>query len=97
MRLSRAEIERSRALAQRPANSPEVAAGLIALPAVVDGRQMLTVLDPRTRVLGYYQFDPAKGEIILKGIRNISWDLQIDEYNGVSPLPSEVRSLVEHR
>ena len=89
--------DNGRALAQRAAASPDASSGLIALPAVVDGRQMLTVIDPRTQVLGYYQFDPTKGEIILKGVRNIRWDLQIDEYNGVSPLPSEVRSLVEQR
>jgi hypothetical protein len=86
-----------RALAQRAVVSPDTSAGLIALPAVVDGRQMLTVIEPRTQVLGYYQLDPAKGEILLKGVRNIRWDLQIDEYNGVSPLPSEVRSLVEQK
>jgi hypothetical protein len=84
------------ALGQRGA-ALDTSAGLIALPAVVDGRQILTVIDPRTQVLAYYQFDPGKGEIILKGVRNIRWDLQIDEYNGVSPLPSEVRSLVEQR
>lgn len=88
-----------RALAQRPAVLPDTsAAGLIALPSTsADGRQMLTVLDPRTQVLCYYQLDPTKGEIVLKGVRNIRWDLQIDEYNGVSPLPSEVRALVEQR
>ncbi len=64
---------------------------------LADGRQMLTVIDPRSQVLGYYQLDPVKGEIVPKGIRNIHWDLQIEEYNGVSPLPSEVRALVEPR
>ncbi len=90
--------ESGRVLAQRPAVLPEGSAGLIALPTgLSDGRQMLTVIDPRTQVMGHYQIDPAKGEIVLKGVRNIRWDLQIEEYNGVSPLPSEVRSLVEQR
>jgi hypothetical protein len=87
-----------RALAQRAAVLPEAMSGLITHPVQMpDGRQMLTVIDPRSQVLGYYQLDPVKGEIVLKGIRNIHWDLQIEEYNGVSPLPSEVRSLVDQR
>ena len=87
-----------RALAQRTATPPDTSDGLIVLTSQsADGRQMLTVVDPKTQVLGYYQLDPNKGEIVLKGIRKIHWDLQIDEYNGVSPLPSEVRALVEQR
>ncbi|HEY4313520.1 MAG TPA: hypothetical protein VGN12_28975 [Pirellulales bacterium] len=90
--------ESGRAWAQRATVSPEVSTGLITHPVqMADGRQMLTIVDPRTQVLGYYQLDPVKGEIVLKGIRNIHWDLQIEEYNGVSPLPSEVRSLVDQR
>jgi len=87
-----------RAWAQRAVVLPEASTGLIALPSQLpDGRQSLMIIDPRTQVLGYYQIDPAKGEIVLKSVRNIHWDLQIDEYNGVSPLPSEVRALVEQR
>lgn len=90
--------DHGRAWAQRTAIVPETSAGLIALPSQMsDGRQSLTVLDPRTHVLGYYQIDPTKGEIVLRSVRNIHWDMQIDEYNGVSPLPSEVRALVEQR
>lgn len=87
-----------RASAQRATTLPEANAGLIALPtALPDGRQMLTLVDPRTRVISVYQIDVAKGEIALKGVRNIHWDLQIDEYNGVSPLPAEIRSLIEQK
>jgi len=84
------------ALAQRAAVLPDASTGLIALPsALPDGRQTLTIIDPRSRVMAHYQIEPGKGEIVLKGVRNITWDLQIDDYNGTSPLPSEVRSLVE--
>jgi len=90
--------DNGRALAQRATVLPEASAGLIALPSVsAEGRQMLTVIDPRTQTLAYYQIDPTRGEILLKGVRNLHWDLQIEEYNGASPLPSEVRSLVEQR
>jgi hypothetical protein len=87
-----------RALAQRATVLPEASAGLIALPSLsADGRQMLTVIDPQRQTLAYYQIDATRGEIVLKGVRNLHWDLQIEEYNGTSPLPSEVRSLVEQR
>jgi hypothetical protein len=86
-----------RASAQRATTMPEGTAGLIALPTTLaDGRQMLTIIDPRAHVLCVYQIDP-KGEIALKGVRNIHGDLQIDEYMGVSPLPAEIRSMVEQR
>jgi len=88
----------SQARAQRAATLPDASGGLIALPqTLADGRQMLTIVDPRTRVVSVYQIDPVKGDIALKGVRNIHWDMQIDEYNGVSPLPAEIRSLVEQR
>ena len=87
-----------RASAQRATTLPEATTGLIALPtALADGRQALTIVDPRTRVVSVYQIDLNKGEIALRGVRNIHWDLQIDEYNGVSPSPAEVRSLIEHK
>lgn len=86
------------ASAQRATTLPEANAGLIALPTTLpDGRQMLTLVDSRSRAISVYQIDPAKGEIALKGVRNIHWDLQIDEYNGVSPLPAEIRSLIEQK
>jgi hypothetical protein len=59
-----------------------------------DNRQMLTVVDPRTRVVAVYHIDVPSGAITLKGVRNINWDLQMVEYNGVTPLPGELRSLL---
>jgi hypothetical protein len=59
-----------------------------------DNRQMLTVIDPRTRAVAVYHIDTPSGAITLKGVRNISWDLQMVEYNGVSPLPGELRSML---
>ena len=64
---------------------------------VGDNRQMLTVVDTRTRVISVYHVDNASGAITLKGVRNIHWDLQMVEYNGVSPLPGELRSMLGQR
>jgi hypothetical protein len=67
-------------------------------PLQVDaGRQQLTIIDPRTRVLGIYHVDTQSGAITLKSVRNISWDLQMVEFNGTNPLPRDVRALLEPR
>lgn len=60
---------------------------------VENNRQMLTVVDPRTRTISVYHIDVPTGAIALKGVRSIRWDLEMMEYNGVSPLPGELRSL----
>lgn len=76
------------------AGSPE----LISLSAVVgDHRQQVVLVDPRERVMGVYQVDGATGEIALRSVRNFHWDLQMLEFNATSPLPREVRSLLEQK
>ena len=73
-------------------------ASLIALAtAAGEGRQQITVVDPETRVLGVYHIDLSSGEIALKSVRNIHWDLQMGEFNSMRPLPLEVRSMLEQK
>jgi hypothetical protein len=43
-----------------------------------------------------YHVDPATGVVALKSVRNIQWDLMMDEFNGVSPLPREIRSMLQN-
>jgi hypothetical protein len=81
-----------------PANAPNQSVGsgeLIALSFDVgNGRQQITLVDPRTRMIGVYHVDPASGELSLKSVRNVHWDLQMDEFNGTTPSPREIRSLL---
>lgn len=85
-------------LAQRNESSWAKAGGLVALTvAAGENRQQLAVIDPETRVLGVYHIDLTTGEVVLKSVRRIHWDLQMDEFNATSPLPREVRSLVEQK
>ena len=66
--------------------------------SVADNRQLVTVIDPKTRVLAVYMIDGVTGEVSLKSVRAFQWDLQLAEFNGTTPLPREIRSLVEqHR
>jgi len=72
--------------------------GLIAMSSSVgDHRQQLMVVDPELRVMSVYHVDGATGEIVLKSVRNIHWDLQMMEFNGTSPTPREIRTQLEQR
>jgi hypothetical protein len=93
----RGETPGQRAMPMAPA--PAVAAGteLIVVPTpLADKGQMLTVVDPRQRVISVYHIDLA-GKITLKGVRNIQYDLQMLYLNNDNPLPQEIRSLLEQR
>jgi hypothetical protein len=80
--------------------APAAVAGteLIVAPTMLGDRvQMLTVVDPRQRVMAVYHIDTATGKISLKSVRNIRWDLQIDHLNTDEPLPQQIRSMWEQK
>src|SRR4051794_26554751 len=58
-----------------------------------DGRQQLIVIDPKTQVMGVYQIERNSGLISLKSIRNVQWDLKMDEFNSADPSPREIRAM----
>ena len=83
---------------RRPAPAAAAGSELIVVPTSLgDKGQMLTVVDPRQRVLSVYHIDLATGKIALKSVRNIQWDLQMTYLNNENPLPQEIRSLLEQR
>lgn len=57
------------------------------------GPQALVVVDPVQRVLAVYHVDRVSGEIALRSVRNITWDLQMVEFNSGEPLPQDIRSV----
>ena len=79
------------------AGSTGVAAGeLVTHSSTIDGaRTELTVVDPRMRVISVYHVDHGSGEIALKSVRNINWDMQMIHFQSGRPLPQEIRSLLE--
>jgi len=71
---------------------------LVALSTEVDERRVqITIIDPQTRALVVYHIDKPSGEVSLRSVRNVHWDLQMDEFNGKNPLPREIRSLLQSR
>ena len=87
--------DRGYAFAQR--TSPAATCDLIAMAMpLAEGRQLLTVVDPKLRVVSVYQVE-ASGGITLKGVRNVQWDLQMEVFNGAAPLPRDIRAQLEQK
>lgn len=82
--------------ADRLAGANTVPRGLIALKLTAGAHlDYVALVDPERRVMGVYQIDPSSGEIQLKSVRNVQWDLQMDEFNGTSPAPRDVRAMLK--
>ncbi|MDX1963799.1 MAG: hypothetical protein SFX18_11635 [Pirellulales bacterium] len=79
------------------AHEAQIGCELITHTAVTEKFQLLTVLDPRRRALCVYQVELATGVITLKSARNLTWDMQLLEYNSANPLPREIRTLLEQK
>jgi hypothetical protein len=56
----------------------------------------VTVVDPKQRVMAVYHVDRATGEISPKSVRNLTWDLQMIEFNSGNPLPQDIRNGLKH-
>ncbi len=84
-------------LAQRAA--PAVSGGGLVTHSVqvAENRQQLTVIDPQLHVLCVYHIEPSSGQVVLKSVRNIHYDLQMLEFNTPSPQPRDIRALVEQK
>lgn len=57
------------------------------------GTPAVIVVDPSQRVLVVYHVDKTTGEIALRSVRNITWDLQMVEFNSGEPLPQDIRNM----
>jgi hypothetical protein len=93
--------QHSNVYAQFPSNQTRLdrsqTGDLIALNWEADGRQQVTLIDPKTRAMAVYEVERNSGKISLKGVRNVHWDLLMEEFNGEHPLPREIRSMLEQR
>ena len=56
--------------------------------------QQLTVIDSQRRTLAIYLIEKGTGRVTLKSVRQLHWDLQLEEFNGVSPTPREIQTLL---
>ncbi len=75
------------------APNPLQSAELITHVSAPDGEpKMLTVIDPRQRVIAVYHVDRTSGAIALKSVRNFTWDMQMIEFNSGEPSPQDIRA-----
>ncbi len=82
-----------------PSRLPVAAVGdLMAFSSeTATGPAQVTLIDGKTRVMCVYHVDRTSGKIELKSVRNVNWDLLMEEFNGVRPLPREIRTLLEQK
>lgn len=103
-----ASWERPAAYGQRTGSAPAAPPGAAARTAqagdlmvlasdAADGRQQVVLIDAKSRAMGVYHIDRASGQVALRSVRNVHWDLQIDDFNGGSPSPQEIKSLLPPR
>jgi hypothetical protein len=89
----RGELLGQRSVPERIGTS---SAELIALSATVnDQYQVVTVIDPKLRAMSVYHVELASGNIQLRCVREIRWDLQLESFNGKGLSPTEIRSMLE--
>jgi hypothetical protein len=86
-----------RATPAAPAATALAGTELVVVSAAMGERQMLTVVDPRQRVVSVYHIEMATGKISLKSVRNIQWDLQINDLNNENPLPQQIQLLLQQK
>jgi len=55
------------------------------------GSQQMVVIDSANRSMAIYHVDPTQGKLTLKSVRNLTWDLSMEQFNGQTPLPSDLR------
>ena len=73
-------------------------ASLIAFSETVGQKyQQVTVIDPDQQSMSVYHIELGTGEITLRSVRNFRWDMQMLHLNGTSPLPQEIRTLLDSR
>lgn len=82
-----------------PSRLPVAAAGdLMAFSSEhPTGPSQVTLIDVKTRAMCVYHVDRSTGAIELKSVRNFHWDLLMEEFNGVTPLPSEIRAVIQQK
>ncbi len=69
---------------------------VLTIPAASGGQYVL-IVDTTARVMGTYDVHPEDGHITLRSVRRYEWDLQMNDFNGADPKPSDVRAIVEQR
>lgn len=78
----------------RPEARPAAGSPLVTLSlAGADKIPRLAVVDPGERRLAVYEI-AENGQITLKSVRNLTWDMSLEQFNVGAPTPDEIRALL---
>lgn len=69
--------------------------GWIVTSTVFENRQQIVIADPALQSLAVYQIDGTSGQIALKSVRHVRFDLLMSEFNTEAPSPRELESLLK--
>jgi hypothetical protein len=96
---AQAQKQTGQVVSHQPGHPGQQAASpdLLALGSEADGRQQITVIDPKQKVLAVYHVDRTTGAVSLRSVRNLQWDLLIEDFNSTNPTPREVRALTQQQ
>lgn len=85
------------AQAQGPGRSVAASPGAVAAFTTSAGpeRQLLILVDPHSRAFSTYHIEHDTGAATLRSVRRFHYDLQMDEFNGSTPSPREIRRMLE--
>ncbi len=71
-------------------------ADMIAVSATVgDKFQMLSLVDPKQKVISVYRIDFATGNISLEAVRNFQYDQQLLQHNTKDPTPEQIKLMLQ--
>lgn len=83
-----------RSFGTAPPPLPAVEPGMQVVSTLLPtGVQQIVVVDLTEKTMAVYHIDPAQGKIQLRSVRKLIWDLRMEQFNGQSPLPSELQQV----
>lgn len=90
-----AEVPEPRAIAPttRPA-SPSASPIAWQILENPNGPNAAYIFDPVRQVFAVYHVDSASGQIMLKSVRSLAADLQLDQFNSSNPAPKDIQSML---
>ena len=57
------------------------------------GTQQVVVVNSQNTTMAVYQIDPTHGHIQLTSVRDLNFDLRMQQFNTETPLPSELQNV----
>ncbi len=73
-------------------SNDEIGGALKVVSAMLpNGTQQIIVVEAGGRTMAVYHVEPSQGKIQLKSVRQLAWDLRMEQFNGQAPLPSELK------